>query len=123
MFILIVILLFALAPFLILLAFIAWDRHRLTNENVKPMSRDLLRNGWTPKPTASAPIFIGIALMFATLGAYEWFYPHHPPFRGRLSWAYEAAYAYFGLQGQAYVFLAIAASFVVASIMTRKVES
>lgn len=116
-------LLFALSPFLILLAFIAWDKRRHVTEKIEPMSREALRSGWKAKPVSNAPMFIGLALVFLSLGVVQWFSPDVPPYRGGLSWVYEIVYTYLGLQGQAYVFWIFAVLLVFVSFISRRVES
>lgn len=121
--VLVVIVLFALAPFLVLLAFIGWDRRRLANEKVEPMSRETLRNGWRAAPVSNAPIFAGLAVVSFSLGASEWISPDLPPYHGRLSWAYRIAYTSFGMHGKAYVLWAVGVLLLVIALLSRKVES
>ncbi len=87
------------------------------------MPREKLEKGWKPKQVAGAPMLLGIAAIYWLIGAKQWFSPDRPPYHGRLSWASEIAYAYFGLQGPAYALWAFAALLTFAAILARQVES
>ncbi|THF60633.1 hypothetical protein [Pseudothauera rhizosphaerae] len=120
MFLLTIILLAAVSPFLILLAFIRWDRHRLANEKVEPMPREKLKNGWTPKPGSDAPILIGLSAVFAVMGIHDWLWPHQPPYSGRMSWAFEIAHRFVGNHAEAVVMWAISAFLLLIVIASAK---
>ena len=66
----------------------------------------------TPKEKATA--WLGLGCCFVVLGVLEWIDPSKPPFTGRWSWLTSAAYNAFGVHGQAVLYGAVGAFFVVA---------
>ena len=99
---------------LLLWAFVVWDRRR----SVEPLSRKAMSRGWSPRPLLKWPVFAGLALCCAVLGTVKWFQSSHPPFTGKLSLFFRAAYEQFGPSGIAYLWWAVAMGLGLAAVLS-----
>jgi heme/copper-type cytochrome/quinol oxidase subunit 3 len=84
---------------LALLAFVIWDRRRLTGAKVAPLDRKTMEKGFTPTGMAAWQASLLVGVMFGALTYQEWMHPSHPPFTGRLAWVREGVYAVWGFDG------------------------
>ena len=106
MFAVIVLLLFLIAFW----AFIVWDRKRLREAEMTPLSRETMRKGFTPTGVVAWQVSLGLGALFVLLAFVEWKTPSHPPFSGRWSWANALAYQAFGAKGLLTLYLAVGVS-------------
>jgi hypothetical protein len=98
-----------------LLALIVWDRRRLERMKAEPLSREAMERGWKPSPNVKGSAYAGVALIGAVAGVSELMHPTMPPFTGRWSFVYSAAYA-LGPYGVAFYWFAFALGFTVAAV-------
>lgn len=81
MFAVIILLLFLLGFW----AFIVWDRKRLSEAKVTPISRETMNKGFIPSGVLAWHVYLAVGGLFALLAFTEWQTPSHPPFSGRWS--------------------------------------
>jgi hypothetical protein len=104
---------------LLLWAFIVWERRR----PVQPLPRASMARGWSARALLKWPSFAGLALCCGVLGTVEWLQPSQPPFTGKLSLFFRAAYEQLGPVGVAYVWWAVAALLALAAFASWRAKA
>ena len=104
-------------------AFIVWDRKRLREMKVIPLSREAMKRGFIPSGVLAWQVSLALGFMLAVLALAEWQTPSLPPFSGRWSWLKAFAHKAFGPKGLLTLYLAMATAFIgfgLAQLGTRK---
>ncbi len=60
-------------------------------------------------------VFVGLALLAIGSAVHEWFAPSSPPFKGRLAWFGESAFALAGSAGLVFLWLLLAVAMLVTA--------
>ncbi|WP_093382712.1 hypothetical protein [Variovorax sp. OV329] len=89
------------------LAFLLWDRRRLGNAEVQPLSREQMKKGFAPSAALAWPVSMGMGVVGVTLAYLEWRSPSQRPYSGRWAWLHELVYQAFGPHGLAGFFAAV----------------
>lgn len=93
-----------------LLLFIAWDRKRIGSSKRgagKPLA---VIESAAESSSRAVKLFLGLALVMASLGIAEYLSPSQPPFSGRYSFFKQTLFTHFGAIGVAGFWFAISAS-------------
>lgn len=101
---------------LALLAFIAWDRHRLTVSKFTPGKK-------TPYSDPKFLGILGVSLMMAIMAAAQWFQPSLPPFSGKFSYIYSVMHSLMGTHGPAWLFSGLALLFAIQAFAVVQARS
>jgi hypothetical protein len=99
-----------------LLVFFIVDRRHLAQARDRPLSREIMEQGWRPSSITRWLPFAGIALIMAVMGVMELMQPKTPPFTGRWAFVFSAVY---GLAPHAIAlfWLVLAAAFALAAFL------
>ncbi len=106
--------LLTIAALLLLWAFIVWERKR----PIRPLSRAAMSRGWSARALLRWPVLAGLSLCCGVLAIKESVQPSQPPFTGKLSPFFRAAFEYFGPAGASYVWWALTVGLVVAAVVS-----
>lgn len=104
---------------LLLWGFIVWELRR----PVQPLAPASMAHGWSARALLKWPSFAGLALCCSVLGTVEWLQPSQPPFNGKLSLLFRAAYEQLGPGGVAYLWWVIAALSALAAVRSWRVKA
>jgi hypothetical protein len=106
-----------LALLAVLLCFVVWDRRKLSNAKVEPLSRASLRNGWSPTQQAKWVAPAAISVVTFALGLLEWLQPSKPPFTGKWSDVKHLAVMHMGSAGLAFLWWLLTIALLVFALL------
>lgn len=106
------------APFLALLAFMAWDRKQIGRPAIgKPSGPE---DKVETNATLRRKLLAGLSIVAATMGVVQWMNPKAPPFSGRWGWLEAWAHSQLGQGGVAWIWFAAGAMLFAAAYFGRE---